>query len=111
LESMDVSFFGLETMCQPFSMYFGTKEKQIELTIFSKQHPTSHHHDMRSTYLVSQDGTTNNYFAQLQQNNKAQENQVSTNSEEMGKGVLISKSGLHLIMSLKDPLKWKLTVS
>jgi hypothetical protein len=96
-KSMDMRFFWIRDKIPTIFNVFWNKGKTNRADYFSKQHPTSHHRDMQSTYLVADDGTTTNYFAQLQQNNEANENQVSTNSEEIGKGVLISESRLHPI--------------
>jgi hypothetical protein len=95
-KSMDMRFFWVRDKVPTIFNVFWNKGKTNRADYFSKQHPTSYHRDMRSTYLVAEDGTTNNYFAQLQQN-EAPTERVSTNSEKIGKGVLIPESGLHPI--------------
>jgi hypothetical protein len=75
---------------------------------FSKQHPTKHHMDIRSTYLHTSDTETNagNYFDRLTKDEEALLNALdnpSTPPTDCGKGVLISSSGLPNDSVSKDP--------
>ena len=112
-KAMSMRWFWIrdKTEANVFNVYWN-QGKTNRADYFSKQHPTKHHIEMRSTYLQTETDTdTPNHFDKIiaEQANTAFANtarvaaQQQHISEECSKGVLIFTSGLYQMMTSQDP--------
>ena len=110
-KAMDMRWFWIRDKVNAniYNVYWNTG-KTNKADYFSKQHPTKHHIDMRSTYIYSPENPVQNYFDNLRNEDIQWIDDIAAatfisqqHPKECSKGVLIPHSGLHLKAVSKDP--------
>ena len=93
-KAMEMRYFWIvdKVDANVFNVYWN-QGKTNRADYYSKQHPTKIHRDIRPTIMVTHEHNHTNYYDAIRQQQEMAKSSATSN--EGGKGVLISESGLH----------------